>query len=424
MGRAVIAANILPEQFYVDALADASVNRSFILAAAAGHPNVVAPLQSGKAGRERQNATGDSPLVRAVYQQRIEVIECLLAAEAPLSQPDAAGHTAFQIALSHRNTGLVEVFINHGQIPQDADLDFNNPDTIGYVTVIADLSADRRLSGLMLPAEESAASYFKKMFDKSDLHQDTQPTLQWLRGQGMSMACARLVAAAMGESREELPAQVASPRLLDIYRLSALRRLNTPDTQSRMLEPYRRASISAAAVEKLGTRATWQLSELARFATVALEKIVAEMSDWVINICVEKTGLDGHVRTDSLSARLCKNGFLKPVAEAIAASWQLAFTAVQEENSTAMPSNSPVRVTMLATHAHITERTPAPFARELLRRLDSGELSAKLQAMFDGPVDEILQALLQFQCERLRQTCLDSFEGGATGEAQARAPQQ
>jgi len=368
-------------------------------------------MQNESAGGERRNAEGDSPLVRAVRQQRIDVVEHLLAAEAPLSQLDAAGRAALQIALSHRNTGLVEVFVRHGQIPQDADLDFNNPDTIGYVTAIADLAADRRLSGLMLPAEESAASFFKKMFDRSDLHQDTQSTLQWLREQGMSMACACLVAAALSESREELPAQVANPRLLDLYRLSALRRLNTPDTQSRMLKPYRIAAISAAAVEKLGTRATWQLSELARFATVALEKIVVEMRDWVINICVDKT-------------RLCKNGFLKPVAEPIAASWQLAFTAVQEESSAAMPSISPVRVTMLTTHAHITERTPAPFARELLRRLDSGELSAKLQAMFDGPVDEILQALLQFQCERLRQTCLESFEGEAPGEAQAPAQQQ
>lgn len=419
MGRADIVANILAEPFDAGAVADASGNTPLTLAAAAGHVDVVELLlQRGNLDPERRNGKGDSPLVRAVCQQRIDVVECLLAAEAPLSQLDAQGHTAFQIALSSQNAALVEVFIRHGQIPPDADLNFNDPDTIGYVTVIADLSADRRLSGLMLPAEESAVSYFKQFFDQSDLHQDTRSTLQWLREQGMSMACARLVAAVLGEARGKFPAHGANTRLPELYRLSALSRLTTPDTQSRMLEPYRTAGISAAMVEKLGTRATWQLSEIARFATVALEKIVAEMSEWVINICVDKTGLDGRVRTDSLSARLCKNGYLKPVAEAIAAGWQLAFTAVQEESSAAMPLNSPVRVTMLTTHAHITERTPAPFARELLRRLDSGELSAKLLAMSDGPIDETLQALLQFQRARLRQACLDSFEH------EAQAPQQ
>ena len=231
------------------------------------------------------------------------------------------------------------------------------------------------------------------------------------------MACARQVAAAFGKSIESVARQGANPRLRELHHLSALCRLSTPDTQSRLLAPYRAAGISAAAIQQLETRAIWQLNEIARFAGVALERVIAEMSDWVINICVDKTGLNGLVRPESLNAKLCKNGFLKPVAEAITASWHVAITGALEECATAMPPTPPVKIMMATTHAHIIQRTPPLFARELLRWLDDGNALPKLPAMSSDPVNETLQALLQFQWNQLRQTCLDTLAAHAPGEA-------
>ena len=392
---------------------------ALMAASSAGHLGVVRLLVALDAIDLTQTDTSSphTALSLAVIFGRNKVIDCLLAAEASRIQPVAAGCMGLQAALQLKQASVLEMFIRHGRLPQDGDLDFGNPDEIDYVTVIADLSADRRLSGLMLPADEQAASYFKQMFDVFDRCQETQPRMQWLRGQGMSMACARLVVAALCQGPENMRPQGASRRLLDLLCLSALRPSSAPDMERLVTQPYRAAGISAAAVQRLETRAMWQLNHFAGLANAALETTFDEMLDGVINVCVDKTGLDGQVRRPSLVARLCKNGFVKPLAEAIAASWCVGVTAVQAELLADLPSNPSVKAAISMAHAHIARRAPRPFGPELLRRLGGVEESPERQALFGGQVDEKLQALLAYQCEALRQKCLAPVEVQAPGNA-------
>ena len=394
---------------------------ALIVASAAGHADVVRLLvsQDGIDFTHKEHASGHTALMIAVACSRIDVIDKLLAASAARSQYDANTQDAFQLALIQQDVRVIEVFIRYGHIPPDADLDLDNLENIDDATVIADLSASRLLSGLLLPADETAASYLRQLFDTSSHGQDTRSALRWLRKEGMSMACARQVAAALGRLPEIIGGHGANTRLRELYCLSALRCLTAPDTEWRLLAPYRAAGISVAALQQLETRAIWQLNEIARFATLALEQVTAQMTDWVINICMDKTGLDGLVRNDSLNAKLCKNGFLKPFAEAISASWQVALTDVLEECPAAMPPNAPVKIAMVRTHAHMIQRAPRLLARDLLRRLDAGETLARLRAMPGDSVHQILQTLFQFQFEQLRQTCLDSIGDHAPGEAPA-----
>jgi ankyrin repeat protein len=397
---------------------------ALISATMAGHVGVVRLLvaQDGIDLKLTERNSVLTALSLAVIYGRQEVIECLLAAGAPRFQLDGAGCEELQTALSLKHPGTLEMFIRHGHIPQDANLDFGNPDEIEYVTVSADLSADRRLSGLMLPADARGASYFKQMFDVFDKHRSDQYELQWLREQGMSMACARQVIAALAGLRKELTTQGASAQLLDLSCLSALHRSSTPDIESRMTHPYRAAGISAEGVKRLETRAIWQLNQIARLAEVTLKTAFEKMVDDLINICVEKTGLDGQVRIDSLSARLCKNGYVKPLAEAIAASWRAALTAVQGDLLAGKTANPTANMAITMTYAHITSQAPTPFVRELLLRLGPGEESAEAQAMSGGQVDEILQPVFAFQYEALRKKCLSHVETQAS--ANAPAPQQ
>lgn len=397
---------------------------ALISAAMAGHVGVVRLL----VGRDATDLKFTewkcvvAALRLAVIYERHEVIECLLAAGAPRFRPDSDGCEELQTALSSKSPRILEMFIRHGYIPQDADLDFGNPDEINYVTVIADLCADRRLSGFMLPPDDRGASYFKQMFDELDACQSYQHKLQWLRQQGMTMACARQVLAALNGLREELPTKSASAQLLNLSCLSALHRSSTPDTESLMTKPYRAAGISAEGGEHLKRRATWQLNEIARLAEVTLKTSFEKMTYDLITICMEKTGLDGQVRFDSLSTRLCKNGYVKPLAEAIAASWCAALTAVQGELLADMPANPTASMAMTMTYAHITKQAPTRFVRKLLHRLGSGEESAKAQAMSGGQVNEILRPVLAFQYEALRNKCLSHLETQASGNAPA--PQQ
>lgn len=394
---------------------------ALISATLAGHVDVVRLLvaHDGIDLTLTEKNSSHTALGFAIIYCRYEMIECLLAADALLSRPAATGRPGLQMALQLKNVGMLEIFIRYGHIPQDADLDFSNPDKIDYVTVIADLSADRRLSGLMLPADERAASYFKEMFGAFDQRKDPQSELQWLRQQGMSMACARLVLDSLSRLPKILRPKGASVRLLDLFCMSALQPSSAPDVERRLTKAYRAAGISAPAVERLETRARWQLKHFSGLAKVALETTFDEMIDDLFTICVDKTGLTGQVRTDSLIARLCKNGFGKPVAEAIAASWCVGWTAVRAELLADVPSNSTVGMAMATTFAHITRCATTPFARDLQRRLGAGEGSAEGEALLGGQVDVILRPLLAFQCEALRQKCLTHIEKEASSKAQA-----
>ena len=379
-----------------------------MLAAAAGHRDVVERLlQGGDADWKQRNAEGDSALGLAISNNHPGVVAAQIGNGAAV---ETSLRAELLMAMRLKRADILEIFILHGHLPEETDFDFANQAQAAFMSVIADLSAYQRLSGLMLPADKQATAYFKQMFDVFERSNDAQSTLQWLREQGMAASYALLLVGSLSKLREKSRMMGANERLLNLASLSALHRLSTPEMASRVTQPYRSAGISAAAAERLELRANWQLSEIARMAKFAVEATNREMMKETIDICVAETGPDGQVRTDFLIGKLIEKGFGRIFADLIALSWSIASTAVQAEHSAGTPAGETAAMDTSTTHTPVAEWTPAVFWQELLHLLYSLDEFGEPDGITSGQVEEICKSLFFIQWDALQKTCLVNIE--------------
>jgi ankyrin repeat protein len=397
---------------------------ALMLAMERGHRDVVRLLlmQPG-IELDRIDRHGRSALICAAIGKLPEAAASLLAAGASTSVVDHRGQSAVAHALAGRAPAVLEVLLGYpaGTAEEETELDYL-PGQDACFAAIADLYA---ASSCALPALLELGrdiDFFQKLSGTHCTDGHDTCALRWMHRQGIRIACALQVDAALRREQVRWQAQQASAQQRLMSLLGAISSLPASGRSARMLDLYRDAGISPAGVNGLGSVAVAQLADLARRAAEMLASMGGEMAHALVDICLTMTGPDGQAAQDALRARLFADGYCAPCAEVIAASWQTAYTAFQKQPASAFTAfqKQPVSLTNGAAAAQpasapqtpASERAVILFARELHRQLGARERLAGLQPAL-GDDDAALQAQFRIQggqlrryCERLLQTPL------------------
>jgi ankyrin repeat protein len=205
-------------------------------------------------------------------------VATLLDAGADMTVVNRTGDTALKAAIGKKRAAVIEIFLLHGAQPDDIDCYPPVPST--FSVAIADLSAERAMPGRADLEPENPHAYFSHLI--STLREDgsTQHLLHWLRSQGVRMACAQQIAAALASMHaawQFAPGRGAHAQQRLTCALSALSELDAPGAKHRVREGYQAAGISDAAVERLAATACAQLDKLCRLATQVVAEVGSTM---------------------------------------------------------------------------------------------------------------------------------------------------
>ncbi len=234
--------------------------------------------------------------------------------------------------------------------------------------------------------------------------------LQWLREQGIRMACAVPVARCLASYRNawDVPdnhGQVQNARQKQVYCVYALSRLRVLTADDQAVQAYRSAGISSAGVARLTVVARRQIDALVAVADQALQTLRVRMLQNLVQDCVAKTTASFQLDVDALAASLTNAGFFSSLAQAIAVSWQRALMALESE-PVVVPPGLTMKQTVQYLREHTARKSPEFFARAITRELDrQPRHTAQGPRPGNTPMDDDLDALFQVQCVQLRQYC-------------------
>lgn len=393
-------------------LAEATNGRTaLIYAAGRGHIEVVkALLGSTSIALNRTDGNQASALHVAAAGNWHAVVGCLLEAGASMTLVSRTGKTALDLAIDHRHTAVVEVFLQHGAVLQRGDIidAANLPFTVTFADLRSDLKtavhgADRVMSSLLGPPEDSIDLLVAVL-------QSTLDVLQWLRLQGLRLAAARPVVDCLAA----LPAtwgvlankgQTVNAQQKRLCCASALCLLPALTRHGQAGRIYTAAGISAAGTARLTAVANAQTESLIVLAEAVMATQGRSMLENLMSACLAKTNLTLQLNREDLSANLVDAGFMPPLAQCIATSWTSALATLDDEPG-AMPAGCSRKEARQYLLNDIENRAPAPFATALQRELDSPALVAALRRFIaDIKSAEGLHMLFQIQCDQLRQYC-------------------
>ena len=360
------------------------------------------------------NGLGNTALMHATFNNKPDVVACLLAAGASMNLVNRGGKNALSLAVEKAHAATIEIFLQHGAQFDGQGPDFFESEPTPDRVAIADLCAERDMPTPELLAPVQAPAFFRELI--STLREDgaMKPLMRWLRSKGIRMACAQQMAAALSGARaawQSHPGSVkpANAQQQMVYCLSALGSLGMQGSNGKVLELYKTAGISVAAIERLGGTACRQLDNLASLALEVAAQVGGEMLNGLFDACMATTGVEYRVDANALRARLIQEGYCAPLAEAIALGWKEAIAGLQDQRS-AIPDGLTLGQVVQFVHRQIVARAPAVFALAMQRQLDTRERLTALSSMMDGSNDEGLHALFQLQCDQLRQYCAQVLE--------------
>ena len=374
-------------------------------------------LELDKPGHDNRTA-----LMTAAYHGNAEVAALLLAAGASRSAVDADYEfTALGFARWKRHAGVVEVFLAHGEEIDKQNLRVLWFSCNTYSITVADLHAARTPSSFAANVDRLGQDFFSKIIPVPGTDEWDEQMLKCLYEQGMSSACAHAVKNALSGPYAPWRMKNTDARQNMFYCLGVLSGMHRQHVKTKAVWPYVATGISAEAINRLTTIAVAQLEELAHLAAQTLARIGGGKLDTLFDGCMKNMGIGGQTDVDGLKAALLDEGFCAPVATAIAASWQAAVKAVEQDTMT-VPPGMTLAAVMALSRAYITERTPLLFAREMLRELDSRDRLSDLQAAMadeddeddkddeDDEHDDGLHLMFQIQCAQLRQYCEQTLD--------------
>ncbi len=198
---------------------------------------------------------------------------------------------------------------------------------------------------------------------------------------------------------------------------AALGRLSAMTANGAALRHYKAAGISAEGIARLSTVATLQIEKLIALSEQLLTTAGSDMLEKLMPACLSRTGLDHEVDTETLIAELFSAGWLKPLAQAIVASWKSALAALEAE-PVAIPAGSTLKQITQLLSEHVKRKAPLLFVQTLQDELAAPTLLAALRTWLErkrlgtGPepvvkmlTHEGIDLLFQIQCDQLKQYC-------------------
>ena len=389
------------------------------VAAILGHVEVTKTLLTCKGIALNQTiADGISALVLAAFNNKAEVVACLLAAGASMTVADASGQTALTTALANKHAAVVEVLVQYGAaLPCFPAVNPAQPrSAVAFAVTLADLDADRTSPadaqdnplGLAVPQSlDDPLGVIDDLLAVLESKQDLQGRL---RAKGIRMAAALPVVECLASLASTWPVLANGGRAATVVQkrlvcAAALSRLSVLATDGRALAYYKVARISAAGLARLSALATRQIEKLIAISEQLLTTMASAMLETLIPDCLARTSLARQVDAENLIASLVSAGWLKPLAQAIVASWKAALAVLEAE---------PLAIAAVSTMQQITQcvlenterKAPQIFAQAMQRELAASTLLAALRTWIgDAKSAEGLDLLFQIQCDQLRQYC-------------------
>jgi ankyrin repeat protein len=389
------------------------------VAAGLGHVEVMKTLLTCKGiALNQTNSGGIGALVLAAFNNKAEVVACLLAAGASMTVADARGRTALTTAIVKKHAAVLEVLVQHGTaLPgfQHVDLAQSPPD-VAFAVTFADLDTDRTSPAdpqdnpLGLAAPHSLDDPLAVIDDLLAVLESKQDLQQWLRAKGIRMACALPVVECLASLAGTWPVLANSGRAATVVQkrlvcAAALSRLSVLTAAGKALAHYKGAGISAAGVERLSVLATRQIEKLIAVSEQLLTTMGSAMFENLVPDCLAGTSLARQVDAENLVANLVSAGWLTPLAQAIVTSWKSALSTLEAE-PLAIAAGSTMQQINQCVFDNTERKAPQIFAQAMQRALAASALLAALRTWIgDAKSAEGLDLLFQIQCDQLRQYC-------------------
>nr|WP_314623471.1 ankyrin repeat domain-containing protein [uncultured Noviherbaspirillum sp.] len=359
----------------------------------------------------RANPRGDTALILACSERHADAVKCLLAAGAATTPVGSQGLTAFNVAMEERHVPLVELLLAHD--PDTGDT-FNASSGLqdAFSVAVTDLLIARNRASPFEIAEPLV--FFRTLSDMIPVDGDTRPLLQWLRKQGVLMACAQELVALLAPAGAWSPGADRGRRgdrrqQRLIYCISAVGQLAYTGAAERVRNSYQQAGTSPEGVGKLDKLARQQLGAVASSASTAAALLGGDLINLLIDHCLQQTSPKYEVRVLLLQECLVQAGFIEPLAMAVASGWQAVLAGMQQKQIIVPAGLSFVGI-MEYIHKHVIGEAQTMLARALKERLKEHALLSSFQVMLQPKQEEAMHVLFQTQCNWLSQFCEQSLE--------------
>jgi ankyrin repeat protein len=360
---------------------------------------------------DRANLRGDTALILACSGKHADVVKCLLAAGAATTPVGSHALTAFGIAVQEKNVPITELLLAHH--PETGDT-FNASSGLqdAFSVAVTDLLLARDRPSPFEIAEPLA--FFRTLSDMIPVDGDTRLLLQWLRKQGVLMACAQELVALLAPAGAWAPGadrgregDRRQQRL--IYCISAVGQLGYTGAAERVRHIYQQAGTSPEGLGKLDKLARQQLGAVASSANTAAALLGGDLINLLIDHCLQQTSPKYEVRVLLLQECLVQAGFIEPLAMAVASGWQAVLAGMQQKQFTVPAGLSFVGI-LEHIHKHVIGEAQTMLARALKERLKEHALLSSFQVMLPPKQEEAVHVLFQTQCNWLSQFCEQSLE--------------
>ena len=416
-------------------------------------------LASPQLALDATNVRGSTALHIAACYGKTEVVACLLEAGASVTIRSAQGRTPLDQAILQKQAAAVEVLLQHGAVPPKFDCINTSaePAAVAFAVTLADLIADRKSPadveenplGLDPPDRlDNPRAFINLVFEllaiyyeESGIHDSELPAnrdkvkralQEQLYSVGIRAACLVPIGECLASFPEVWPVFTdfkgkTNEKQMQLVCAAALRGLATMTANGAALRHYKEAGISAEGIARLSAVATRQIDKLIALADALLTTAGNDMAQELMPACLFRTGLENAVDTETLIAVLHKARWLKPVAQAIATSWEAALAALGAE-PVSMPAGSTLKQMAHLLSEHVRREAPLRFAQMLQKELAAPTLLAVKRAwqertwmertgwerrdreagskpVFKMLTHEGIELLFQIQCDQLRQYC-------------------
>jgi ankyrin repeat protein len=360
---------------------------------------------------DRANPRGDTALVLACAGKHADVVRCLLDAGAATTPLGRQARHALAVAMKERDIPIVELLLAHDH---ESGRHFNDASDLqdAFSVTVTDLLAARDRAPLSDIAEPLA--FFRTMSELIPADGDTRHLVQWLRSQGVLMACAQELASILVPAHAWALAadrgrrgQIGQQRL--IYCISAVGQLVYTGAAERVRSIYQQAGASPEGVSKLDKLVTLQLAKVAGSASTAAAQLGGELINLLIDHCLQQTSSKYEVRVALLQECLVQAGFIEPLAMAVASGWQAVLAGLLQKQITVPAGLSFVGI-IDHIHAHVIGEAQAMLASALKERLKEHALLSSFHVMLPPKQEEALHVLFQTQCNWLSQFCDQALE--------------
>jgi hypothetical protein len=375
---------------------------------------------------EQANNSGRTALAHASMNGHAPIVERLINAGANSALRDMGGQDCIHHALSNGHVNVVESLLRLG-VPLPDPFPLPLPDA-GHFVCMADLCFDNFMPAasadnpLRLPAPgllDDPDRFFSQFINKAypeDRSSIAGTLASWLRFQGIRQAVIVPLMRCLGEYVDGIAlfmtpeAENVNDRQRLVCCASTLGRLAVLAPGEEIAATYKNSGLSEAGVRRLAQLAIAQRDKLVALAEAATAQSATSMLEQILPECVDRTDSRLHVNVNALRTSLTDAGFVPPLANLLAKSWEAVLVQLA---ATPAATAQMVFVSDMVTYIQkrMEDDAPGLFARQISQRLDQPDFLGAWGATIGTRSAEGLFALFDDQCKQLRQYGKETGKG-------------